>query len=176
MRNIFILFVALAFTYGGPTKKVYNVEGMICGVGCVNTINKTIKSLNGVEDIKVDFINKKMEVIFDDDNIKSENIISSLPDPYKATFIKETVSKEYTVNGMTCMGCVNSIRNAIDGLEGLENYEVNFEQDMLYIEFDIKKTDDKKILSRIPEKFKVVELVSVKEDKAEEEEAEELKN
>jgi len=162
MRNIFILFMALAFTYGAPTKKVYSVEGMICGVGCVNTINKTLKSLNGVEDVKVDFINKKMEVIFDDSNIKSENIINSLPNPYKAIFIKETVSKEYTVNGMTCMGCVNSIQNAIDGLEGLENYEVNFEQDMLYIEFDISKIDDKAILSQIPEKFKVVEIILVK--------------
>ena len=163
MKNIFILFLVLSLTYAGPTKKIYTVEGMMCGSGCVNTINKTIKSLDGVQDVKVDFQNKKMEVIFDNDDIKSENITSSLPSPYKAVLLKETISKEYAVGGMTCMGCVHSIRTAIDGLEGLENYDVSIEEEMLYIEFDVNAIDDKAILSQIPEKFKLVEIIPEKE-------------
>ena len=163
MKNIFILFLVLSLTYAGPTKKIYSVEGMMCGSGCVNTINKTIKSLDGVKDVKVDFENKKMEVVFDNDNIKSENIISSLPSPYKAILLKETISKEYTVGGMTCMGCVHSISAAIDGLEGLENYDVSIEEEMLYIEFNVNVIDDKAILSQIPEKFKLVEIIPEKE-------------
>ena len=163
MKNIFILFLVLSLTYAGPTKKIYTVEGMMCGSGCVNTINKTIKSLDGVQDVKVDFQNKKMEVIFDNDDIKSENITSSLPSPYKAVLLKETISKEYAVGGMTCMGCVHSISTAIDGLEGLENYDVSIEEEMLYIEFDVNAIDDKTILSQIPEKFKLVEIISEKE-------------
>ena len=163
MKNIFISFLVLSLTYAGPTKKIYSVEGMMCGVGCVNTINKTINSLDGIKDVKVDFINKRMEVIFDNDDIKSENIVNSLPNPYKATLLKETISKEYAVGGMTCMGCVHSIRSAIDGLEGLENYDVSIEEEMLYIEFDVNKTDDKAILSQIPEKFKIIEIISEKE-------------
>ena len=164
MKNIFVLFFVLSLIYTSPTKKVYSIEGMMCGVGCVNTINKTIKSLDGIENVKVDFESKKMEVFFDDDTIKSESIISSLPNPYKATLIKETVSKEYAVGGMTCMGCVSSIRNAIDGLEGLENYNVDIKQEKLYIEFDINKIDDKTILSQIPEKFKLVEIILKEEE------------
>ena len=163
MKNIFILFLVLSVTYAGPTKKIYSVEGMMCGVGCVNTINKTINSLDGIEDVKVDFINKRMEVVFDNDDIKSENIVNSLPNPYKATLLKETISKEYAVGGMTCMSCVHSIRSAIDGLEGLENYDVSIENEMLYIEFDVNRTDDKAILSQIPEKFKLVEIIPEKE-------------
>ena len=163
MKNIFILFLVLSLTYAGPTKKIYSVEGMMCGSGCVNTINKTIKSLDGVQDVKVDFQNKKMEVIFDNDDIKSENITSSLPSPYKAVLLKETISKEYAVGGMTCMGCVHSIRTAIDGLEGLENYDVSIEEEMLYIEFDVNAIDDKAILSQIPAKFKLVEIIPEEE-------------
>jgi len=169
MKNIFILFLVLSLTYAGPTKKIYSVEGMMCGSGCVNTINKTIKSLDGVENVEVDFKNKKMEVVFDNDDIKSENIISSLPNPYKAILLKETISKEYAVGGMTCMGCVHSIRTAIDGLEGLESYDVSIEEEMLYIEFDINAIDDKTILSQIPEKFKLVEIIPEKEVPQEEE-------
>ena len=90
--------------------------------------------------------------------------------------VKETIEKEYTVSGITCMGCVHSIRTSIESLEGLENYTVDHEKSMLYIEFDIQKIDDKTILSNIPEKFKVVEIVSIEEEKVEEENIEELKN
>ena len=110
-----------------------------------------------------------MEVIFDNDDIKSENITSSLPSPYKAVLLKETISKEYAVGGMTCMGCVHSIRTAIDGLEGIENYDVSIENEMLYIEFDVNAIDDKVILSQIPEKFKLLEIISEKEVPQEEE-------
>ena len=182
MNKIFVTFLAFALTIAASTKKIYNVDGMMCGVGCVNTISNVLKNLEGVEEFSIDFSNKKMEVLFDSKKIKSEKIISSLPNPYKAAFIKETTEKEYAISGMTCMNCVNSIRTSIQDLEGLENYMVDFEKDMLYIEFDVEKTDEKKILNRIPEKFKVVELVSIEEEeevekeKVKEEKNEELKN
>ena len=186
MKKIFIIFLAISSVFAASTKKIYNVDGMMCGVGCVNTISNTLKTLEGVEEFSIDFSTKRMEVLFDTENLTSEKVISALPNPYKVTFIKETIEKEYAVSGMTCMGCVNSIRTSIQDLEGLENYMVDFEKDMLYIEFDIKKTDDKTILSKIPEKFKVVELVSIneedkieednEEDKEEKEKVEELKN
>ena len=176
MRKIFITFLAISSIFAVSTKKIYNVDGMMCGVGCVNIITNTLKTLEGVEEFSIDFPTKRMEVLFDTENLTSEKVISTLPNPYKVTFIKETIEKEYAVSGMTCMGCVNSIRTSIQDLEGLENYMVDFEKDMLYIEFDIEKTDEKTILSRIPEKFKVVELVSIDKEKVEEEKVEELKN
>ena len=176
MRKIFIIFLAISSIFAASTKKVYNVDGMMCGVGCVNTISNTLKTLEGVEEFSIDFSTKRMEVLFDTENLTSEKVISTLPNPYKVTFIKETIEKEYAVSGMTCMGCVNSIRTSIQDSEGLENYIVDYEKDMLYIEFDIEKTDEKKILSRIPEKFKVIEIVSIDKEKVEEEKVEELKN
>ena len=158
MRNIFILFMALSFIYTAPTKKIYGVKGMMCGAGCVSTITQTINSLTGIEFVNIDFETKQMELIFDNNNIKSDDIIKSLPNPYKATLIKEIATKEYMVGGITCMGCVTNIQNSIDGIEGLENYDIDIKTEMLFIEFDINKTDDKAILSQIPEKFKVVEV------------------
>ena len=175
MRKIFVIFLAISSIFAASTKKVYNVDGMMCGVGCVNTISNTLKTLEGVEEFSIDFSTKRMEVLFDTENLTSEKVISALPNPYKVTFIKETIEKEYAVSGMTCMNCVNSIRTSIQDLEGLENYMVDFEKDMLYIEFDIQKIDEKKILDRIPEKFKVVELVSIEEEKVEKEKVEEEK-
>ena len=176
MRKIFVIFLAISSIFAASTKKVYNVDGMMCGFGCVNTISNTLKTFECVEDFSIDFSTKRMEVLFDTENLTSEKVISTLPNPYKVTFIKETIEKEYAVSGITCMGCVNSIRTSIQDSEGLENYIVDYEKDMLYIEIYIEKTDEKKILSRIPEKFKVIEIVSIDKEKVEEEKVEELKN
>ena len=176
MRKIFIIFLAISSIFAVSTKKTYNVDGMMCGFGCVSTISNTLKILEGVEEFSIDFETKKMEILFDSENLTSQKVIAALPNPYKATFIKETMEKEYTVSGITCMGCVHSIRTSIENLEGLEDYTVDHEKGMLYIEFDVEKIDDKTILSKIPEKFKVVEFVSIEEEKVEEEKVEELKN
>tara|TARA_Y100001968_G_scaffold149787_1_gene137033 strand:- start:8062 stop:8571 length:510 start_codon:yes stop_codon:yes gene_type:complete len=164
MRNIFVSFMILSLSFAGPTKKIYTLKGMMCGFGCVSTINNTIQSLDGVDNVKVDFETKSMEVTFDNNHIKSDDIVKSLPNPYKATLIKEVVFKEYTVGGMTCMGCVTNIRNSIDGIEGLENYDIDINEEKLYIEFDVSKVEEEKILSQIPDKFKIVEIIKVIEE------------
>ena len=109
-----------------------------------------------------------MEVVFDSKDITNEEVIASLPNPYKAAFVKETISKEYIVEGMTCMGCVNSIQKSIKQLEGLELYDIKYPESILFIEYDINKTDSKSILSKIPSKFKIVEIVSADTNKTEE--------
>ena len=161
MGNIFVLFIMISLSFAGPTKKIYTLEGMMCGVGCVNTINKVVQSLDGVDNVEVDFETRSMEVVFDNNNIKSNDVIKSLPNPYKATLVKEMISKEYAIGGMTCMGCVTNISNSIDGIEGLEHYDVSIKQEKLYIEFDISKVDEESILSQIPDKFKIIEIVKL---------------
>ena len=175
MRKLFIVFFAISSVFAVSTKKIYNVDGMMCGSGCINTISNILKNLDGVEEFSIDFETKKMEILFDSENLTTEKVVAALPNPYKTTFIKETIEKEYTVSGITCMGCVHSIRTSIENLEGLEDYTIDHENSMLYIEFDVQKTDDKIILSKIPEKFKVVEFVSIEEKKNEEEKVEEEK-
>ena len=41
-KNIF-LFTLFSIVVLAPVKTVFNVDGMMCGYGCVNTINKTLK-------------------------------------------------------------------------------------------------------------------------------------
>ena len=167
MKNLFITLITVGCIYCLPTKKIYTVEGMMCGYGCVNTINSVLKKLDGIHEFIVDFENKKMEIVFESKNLTNEEVIASLPNPYKAAFVKETISKEYAVEGMTCMGCVNTIENSIKKLEGLELYDIKFQEGMLFIEYDINITDSKTILNKIPSKFKVVELVSIDNNKVE---------
>ena len=44
----------ISIIFCAPTKKVYSVEGMMCGVACVNTINSTLKTVEGIHEFTID--------------------------------------------------------------------------------------------------------------------------
>ena len=160
MKKIFILIISVSTLFCVSTNKIYNIKGMMCGVGCVDKISSILKDLKGVEEFSVNYDNTTVEVLFDDENLTSEKVIDVMPSPYKMVLIKETISKNYAVSGITCMGCIHNIKNSLNDTEGLENFDLDFDESLLYIEYDFKKTNDKEILNRIPEKFKLVEILS----------------
>ena len=81
-KNIF-LFALFSIVVLAPVKTVFNVDGMMCGYGCVNTINKTLKSIDGIDSYSVSYEDSKMEVVFDKSIVDVKTIINSLPNPYK---------------------------------------------------------------------------------------------
>lgn len=43
------------------------------------------------------------------------------------------------INGMTCMGCVNSVKNVLEKIPGVSNANVSLEQQQVTIEYDASK-------------------------------------
>ena len=157
-KRFFVLFL-YGLCFASPVKNTFNVEGMMCGYGCVSKINSVVTDLKGVKECNVDFENNIMEVVFDNTSINAQTIIKSLPNPYIVTFLSESFSKTYNVEGITCMGCVNSINQALSKVPGILSYVVSLEEGKMIIEFIAEKFDEKKMISFIPEKFKVVALI-----------------
>lgn len=50
-------------------------------------------------------------------------------------------SKTLDVKGMTCMGCVKSVKNVLEPIPGVANVEVVLETGKVTIGFDAAKTD-----------------------------------
>lgn len=44
------------------------------------------------------------------------------------------------VNGMTCMGCVNSVKNVLEKIPGVSSSEVSLEQGQVTIQYDVNMT------------------------------------
>ena len=65
MRKLFIVFFAISSVFAISTKKIYNVDGMMCGFGCVSTISNTLKILEGVEEFSIDFETKKRTPVYE---------------------------------------------------------------------------------------------------------------
>ena len=45
------------------------------------------------------------------------------------------------INGMTCMGCVNSIKNVVEKISGVNDVDVSLESNQVKIQYDPEKTN-----------------------------------
>ena len=53
------------------------------------------------------------------------------------------------VEGMTCMGCVNSVKNVLEKIPGVSNANVSLEQHQVTIEYDAAKAHTDQFRSAI---------------------------
>ena len=95
MRKFIITsFILTSFTFTATS--TYNVEGMHCGVGCVNKIKAQINSVDGINKCEVDFEKSEMTVDFDESKV-SEEVIAALVNEkttYKCSVKKEKVEEK----------------------------------------------------------------------------------
>jgi len=91
MKNIFILLPFLVLAFAHDTSKSFNVEGMHCDFGCVKKVKTVITALDGAQSCEVDFRQKKLTVIYNDDLLNSDMIIASLNEntTFTTTIIKD---------------------------------------------------------------------------------------
>jgi len=92
MKNIIILLLFVVFAFSHDVSKSFKVEGMHCDYGCVQKIKTAVTALDGVQTCDVDFRQKKMTVVFNDDKLTSEGIIASLDE--NTTFITTIIEDE----------------------------------------------------------------------------------
>ena len=45
------------------------------------------------------------------------------------------------INGMTCLGCVNSVKNALEKISGVNGADVSLENEQVTIQYDAEKTN-----------------------------------
>ena len=76
MRILLILCSSLLFS----ATSNFNVEGMMCGVGCVNKIKAQVGSLDGVKSCDVNFDKGTMVVEYDESKLDDKLIIKTLTD------------------------------------------------------------------------------------------------
>ncbi len=54
-------------------------------------------------------------------------------------------TKTYSVEGMTCQGCVSSVESKLGKIDGVQKYEVDLEKGEAVVEFDPEKTKSEDI-------------------------------
>ncbi|MFH0924191.1 MAG: heavy metal translocating P-type ATPase [bacterium] len=121
------------------------IRGMTCS-SCANTIEKTLKSTPGVQNICVSLANDAAVVDYDSSLTSRERLYKVVEDiGYGINLKKITVS----IDGMKCISCAVGIDKALTNTEGIISTQINFINGKGLIEFDPSKIEIKGIYNII---------------------------
>jgi P-type Cu+ transporter len=116
------------------TEKTLSIEGMTCA-SCSQAVEKATEKLSGVHEANVNLATEKLNIRFDENEITLYEIKSAVDDAgYKA--VTEMAMKTFTVSGMTCASCVQSVEKATRKLKGVKESSVNLTTEKMVIQYD----------------------------------------
>ncbi|CAN7212187.1 heavy metal translocating P-type ATPase [Rossellomorea sp. LjRoot5] len=116
------------------TEKTLNIEGMTCA-SCSQAVEKATKKLAGVQQANVNLATEKLNITYDEHELSLEEIKQAVDDAgYRA--VTEMEKKTFSVTGMTCASCVQSVEKATRKLDGVKDSTVNMATEKMVIEYD----------------------------------------
>ncbi len=108
------------------------ISGMTCAM-CVQAIEKTLSSLDGVTSVRVKLANEIATVEYDDRKIGIKGLQEAITEAGYGVVNEHAVLK---VGGMTCATCVATIEKALRNKEGTVDVHVNLGAEKAYVTYD----------------------------------------
>ncbi len=131
-------------------KKQYVVEGITCA-GCVNSVEKALKSVEGVEQVNVNLATGKA-IVEHPESLEFERIEKAINDAgytVKKTENGRSNAHEFNVKGMHCAGCVNAVEKTIRNIGGVKEVSVNLANGKAFVDFDENETGIQKLIDAV---------------------------
>ncbi|KAJ0262693.1 Copper-transporting ATPase RAN1 [Hirschfeldia incana] len=122
------------------------ITGMTCAA-CSNSVEGALMSVNGVFKASVALLQNKADVLFDPNLVKEEDIKEAIEDAgFEAEILAEPVTSgtkaqpslvgQFTIGGMTCAACVNSVEGILRDLPGVKRAVVALATSLGEVEYD----------------------------------------
>lgn len=139
--------------HNSQQKVTLKLAGMSC-VNCANTVEKSLKKANGVQDAQVNFAVEKAYVEYNPNDISEEDLLETVKKAgYKAELADTDKHTTTTlkVSGMTCSSCVQRVEKNLSNLTGVIEANVNFATEKATVTYnnsqisvdDLKETVEK---------------------------------
>ncbi|KAB2051358.1 hypothetical protein ES319_A12G049300v1 [Gossypium barbadense] len=122
------------------------VTGMTCAA-CSNSVEAALKSINGVLRASVALLQNRADVVFDPNLVKDEDIKNAIEDAgFEAEILLEpsnvgtkprgVLVGQFSIGGMTCAACVNSVEGILRDLPGVSRAVVALATSLGEVEYD----------------------------------------
>jgi Cu+-exporting ATPase len=105
---------------------------MTCAM-CVQTIDKALRNIEGVHDVKVNLANETTTVIYDPGKTDATALQKVIEDVGYGVINEKLALK---IGGMTCATCVNTIENALRNTDGVLQVNVNLGAEKAYVTYN----------------------------------------
>ncbi|KAL1223994.1 Copper-transporting ATPase RAN1 [Cardamine amara subsp. amara] len=131
----------------GLKKIQVGVTGMTCAA-CSNSVEGALMNVNGVFKASVALLQNRADVVFDPNLVKEEDIKEAIEDAgFEAEILAEpmtsggtktqtTLVGQFTIGGMTCAACVNSVESILRDLPGVKRAVVALATSLGEVEYD----------------------------------------
>jgi len=117
---------------GGTVRLSIPVAGMTCA-SCVETVEKGLSRLEGVETVTANFGNDTVTLSYRPDRIAPTRIVEEIKSlGYEPHLALVTMP----IEGMTCASCVQKVENALRGVPGTVEANVNFATETAAVTYD----------------------------------------
>ncbi|MFO7677205.1 MAG: heavy metal-associated domain-containing protein, partial [Thermoplasmatota archaeon] len=90
---------------------------------CAQTINRSLRKLEGITDSNVSYATKMARVEFDNNKISMDDISKAIES--SGYNIAEGNKVEMPIVGMTCAACVQAIKKSLERMDGVISANVN---------------------------------------------------
>ncbi|HEU4965445.1 MAG TPA: heavy metal translocating P-type ATPase [Bacilli bacterium] len=117
----------------GEARSLFQVDGMDCGE-CARTVERVVRKLDGVREVQVNFSTTKMSVVHSNDLAVIKKAVDQVG--YQAHLLDTTregaevkragTMSEFTVHGMDCGECANTVKRVVGKVSGVEAVDVSF--------------------------------------------------
>lgn len=114
--------------------KTFGIEGMSCA-SCAQSVEKATSKLSGVVKSSVNLATEKMTIEYDGEQLGEAEIKQAVADAgFQA--IGQTVQRSFSIEGMSCASCAQSIEKAVNQLAGVDQANVNLATEKMMVQFD----------------------------------------
>lgn len=121
------------------------ITGMTCAA-CATAVEKTIKGIEGVEDVTVNFASEKATVL-----TEKPLDVRGIAEAVKSEGYGVLINKiDFAVKGMTCAACVAAVERALKAIDGVMNATVNLASEKASVEYIptlVSFTDFKRVIA-----------------------------
>lgn len=97
------------------------IEGMSCA-SCVGSVEKAIKEVEGVKKVSVNLATERAQVYANNGHLKPEDILAAITE---AGYEPRYDTLGFSIKGMNCASCVNSVEGALQKVPGVLDASVN---------------------------------------------------
>lgn len=121
------------------------VEGMSCA-SCSSTVEKVVSKLSGVKKASVNLATEKLDVTYDTDFLKEEDIAKAVKDA-GYDIVEQYVSATFDIEGMSCASCSSTVEKAVSKMDGVKEVSVNLATESMTLLFNSAVTSKEDIIN-----------------------------
>lgn len=116
------------------SSKTFEIEGMSCA-SCAQAVEKAVADLSGVKTANVNLATEKLTVSYNQEAVSEKMIEKAVSDAgYQA--IQNSIQKSFTIEGMSCASCSQTVEKAVNQLSGVEQVTVNLATEKMLVSYD----------------------------------------